>query len=77
MGSEPVSTPFQLLAVPRSILIIPALCLALAADSAAQTLPFTHYTADSEINPLPSAEVALIADFEAVLVRSLATPAMP
>ncbi len=27
--------------------------------------------------PLPSAEVALIADFEAVLVRSLATPAMP
>ena len=27
--------------------------------------------------PLPSAEVALIADFDAVLVRSLATPAMP
>ena len=27
--------------------------------------------------PLPSADVALIADFDAVLVKSLATPAMP
>ena len=27
--------------------------------------------------PLPSVEVALIADFDAVLVTSLATPAMP